>query len=195
MIKNGDIFNLNCGSIATVTNYIDSHNIEIITETGYKTTAESGQLRKGQVYDKLLRKVYGVGYMGIGKYCRGSFAYSRWTSMLERCYSEKYQNKFPSYIMCTVSDRWHDLQNFGKWFDNNYIEDYHLDKDLLLPGNKIYSENTCIFIPQDVNSFLKISKNQDNYYTKLKRKKLAKLIEKYPEYCDILNNYLETQLK
>ena len=33
-------------------------------------------------------------------------------------------------------------------------EGLHLDKDILIPGNKIYGPNACMFIPQDINKLL-----------------------------------------
>jgi hypothetical protein len=36
-----------------------------------------------------------------------------------------------------------------------------LDKDILVKGNKIYSPNTCIFVPQEINSlFVKNDRNR-----------------------------------
>ena len=31
---------------------------------------------------------------------------------------------------------------------------YHLDKDILVKGNKVYSPETCCFVPQEINSLL-----------------------------------------
>lgn len=114
-------------------------------------------------------RIYGVGYIGEGKYC---LKYNRklfdtWSGMLQRCYSEKYQLKKPSYIGCEVKEYWFNLQNFGKWYEENYYEiegqQIHLDKDILVKGNKIYSPSTCIFVPERINSlFTKCDKVRGN---------------------------------
>ena len=43
---------------------------------------------------------------------------------------------------------------FEKWFDKNHIEGYHLDKDLLIQGNRVYSSETCCFIPAYINALI-----------------------------------------
>ena len=62
-----------------------------------------------------------------------------------------------TYDDCVVCNEWHNLQNFAKWFEENYYEigegRMHLDKDIICAGNKIYNPDMCIFVPQK-NSFL-----------------------------------------
>lgn len=106
-------------------------------------------------------KIYGVGIVGEGKYKVGTGVgyqhtkqYSVWINMLERGYTDRFQKKHPTYKECTICEEWHNLQNFGKWFDENYIEGFELDKDLLIKGNKTYSPETCCFIPKRVNMLL-----------------------------------------
>lgn len=83
--------------------------------------------------------------------------YSKWNNMFIRCYNKKYKEKTPTYEGCEVCDEWKSFDNFLKWFNdpkNGYRDGYQLDKDLLVQGNKIYSPNTCCFIPQKINSML-----------------------------------------
>ena len=98
-------------------------------------------------------------------------AYSRWGSMLERCYSKNKMLRHPSYKDVTVCEEWLNFQNFAEWYENTFpkhIKDikFHLDKDLLQQGieDKIYSPNTCIWLPQKINNFIH---NKNNKYTGL----------------------------
>ena len=81
--------------------------------------------------------------------------YNAWTQMLRRCYSDKLIKKRHTYIDCTVCDEWLLFSNFKRWFDdksNGYRKGYFLDKDLLIKGNKIYSPETCCFLPIRISS-------------------------------------------
>lgn len=113
-------------------------------------------IKNGNVRNPNAPIVQGIGYLGIGKYNSREhyLAYHKWGHMLERCYSEKYQIKKPTYIGCSVSEDWLNFQIFADWFydeTNGYKEGYQLDKDILKKSNKIYSPETCCFIPQEIN--------------------------------------------
>lgn len=80
--------------------------------------------------------------------------YDCWSHMLRRCYDSKCQIKHPTYIGCTVCDEWLYFSNFKKWYDENYREGFHIDKDILVEGNKVYSPDTCRFVPRNINNIL-----------------------------------------
>lgn len=79
--------------------------------------------------------------------------YQAWTSMLKRCYSIKTQERYPTYKGCSVSTEWLTFTVFKNWMMTQNWEDNHLDKDLLIEGNKVYSPETCVFVSGVVNSF------------------------------------------
>lgn len=79
--------------------------------------------------------------------------YRVWVSMLVRCYSDKYQERYPTYKGCTVSEEWKRFSNFRSWMVEQDWEDKQLDKDLLIEGNKVYSVDTCVFVTKVVNTF------------------------------------------
>ena len=80
--------------------------------------------------------------------------YSSWRGMITRCYSKAFQKKYPAYIGCTVSEEWKTFSNFKSWMEEQDWEGKHLDKDLLIDGNKVYSRETCLFIPNMINNFI-----------------------------------------
>lgn len=160
-IKNGDIFITHEKYKVIVINYINSSNILIKFEDGNLMTVKYNQLLKGTIKNPFHKLVHNTGYFGVGPYkssinSKATKAYAVWNNMIERCYSKKYQLKHPTYINCTVDEKWHNYQNFAKWYEENYIEGYELDKDLLSENNKIYSEKTCLFIPKTINLLISV---------------------------------------
>ena len=154
-----------------IVKYNHSKNVEIqFTNTGFETTVELGSIRNGKVKDQYVASVCGVGIVGA-KYPitvngRNTKEYALWQNMLERCYSDinvcdVSKKKYPTYEGCEVSDKFKSYEYFYEWchkqigFGNDGNGNpFHLDKDLLIKGNKVYSENTCVFLPQEINSLL-----------------------------------------
>jgi hypothetical protein len=137
--------------------YSDSKNVTIrFLKTGFITNVFAKHVRDGQIKDPFYPYVFNVGFLGVGRHNstdggRKTTKYSRWTSMLQRCYSEEHQSKHPAYIGCSVAPEWHNFQNFGNWFDENYVEGWHIDKDILVKGNKVYSPDNCCYVPKEIN--------------------------------------------
>lgn len=111
--------------------------------------------------------VYGVGNTD-GLKCRldgkrMTPMYTLWSNMLSRCYGSKTQARQPTYQGCEVSDNFKSFKFFTEWCQEQIgfgKEGYALDKDLLVQGNKIYSENTCVFLPRLVNQALTTQKHK-----------------------------------
>lgn len=80
--------------------------------------------------------------------------YRTWSNMISRCYNNKALDLQPSYKGCSVCDQWLLFSNFRAWMETQDWKGKHLDKDLLVRGNKIYSPDTCVFISADLNTFL-----------------------------------------
>lgn len=105
--------------------------------------------------------IYGVGTNSKGRYKtkhngKGAKSYVSWCNMLQRAYCPKGHARKPTYIDCSVTGEWLEYQNFAEWFENHEYSNrgYHFDKDLLLPGNKIYAPDRCVFVPQQLNKLL-----------------------------------------
>lgn len=78
------------------------------------------------------------------------FAHTKWLSMINRVGTRR------EYSDVEVCDEWLIFNNFYSWFADQYYEDgWHLDKDLLSIGNRIYSPKTCIMIPPEINQSIK----------------------------------------
>lgn len=102
---------------------------------------------------KKSKLVCGVGVNNL-TYVGNEKAYSKWVSMLNRCYSPKYQSRQPTYIGCSVCDEWLVFSKFKEWYDINSIAGMQIDKDILIRGNKVYGPTFCRFVPKEINYIL-----------------------------------------
>lgn len=80
--------------------------------------------------------------------------YLTWKRMLDRCYSPKYHAHHPTYADCRVCDAWLTFSNFKVWMETQDYKGKQLDKDMLVHGNKLYSEETCAFVTPQLNLFV-----------------------------------------
>lgn len=80
--------------------------------------------------------------------------YECWKSMLRRCFSDYSRRVHPSYEGSTVCNDWIVFSEFRRWMYQQDWEDKSLDKDIIIPGNKEYSAESCVFIHQSLNVFI-----------------------------------------
>lgn len=113
--------------------------------------------------------------------------YSKWRSMIQRAYSVKFHDKYPTYKDISVCKEWLVFSNFKSWMETQNFEGKALDKDLRVRGSRIYSPETCIFLDQRVNSFMATSKSNRGDY--LIGVSWCKERSKFEAYCsDPKNN-------
>lgn len=161
------------GSKMTIVKYNDCDNIIVQFENGYTSKTKYITFTKGNVKNPYDKSVLKIGYVGEGDFkCSvngiHTKIYNAWFNLLLRCYDEKLHIKFSTYKNCTVDEKWHCFQNFAIWYEDNYYEvkgqKMNLDKDILFKGNKVYSPETCMFVPQEINTlFIKCDKSRGDY--------------------------------
>lgn len=96
---------------------------------------------------------YSVRIFIDGKWITCPF-YRKWHNMLKRCYCKKEIAKNPTYKGCSVNEKWLTFSVFRSWMNSQDWEGKHLDKDILIQGNKIYSSDACVFVDPHVNYLL-----------------------------------------
>lgn len=153
---------LSCGKFKVVDIKSSKNVVVEFLETGFKVNVQAVQIRLGTIKDKMSATYYGVGITG-NKYPvsdgKGELtkAYLTWSNMIRRCFSESYDKRYQTYKDCTCSENFKHYEYFYEWcnkqvgFEN---KDWHMDKDILIKGNKIYSEDTCCFVPREINNLL-----------------------------------------
>lgn len=118
---------------------------------------------RGTVKGRPRQMIYGVGindapyftnYIEESGQKRRCPFYSVWKSMLERVYSPKHHEKYPTYVGSSVTPDWLLFSNFRAWMITQDWKNKELDKDLLSYSEKHYSPETCLFISQAINKLL-----------------------------------------
>lgn len=118
------------------------------------------QYKQKDVAKKANRKIlFGVAVFDADCTCNGKneMIYRAWKSMIFRCYSKEYAASHPTYKECTVCENWLTFSNFLNWANKiqvGFKEGYHLDKDLIFSNNKLYSPDTCCFVPREINDMI-----------------------------------------
>ncbi len=174
-------------------NYVKIHN----TYSNFKT---------GSIMNPFDKNVYDIGYIGLGDHAikvgiEKTQPYRVWHELIARCYVDKKKEKYPSYYeISTVCQEWKCYQRFADWYENEVYEcegRLHLDKDILYPGNKVYSPYTCLLVPQRINMLFSnkpnklglpngIGKNSCGYWAKYNQKELGTyktILEAYSVYA------------
>ena len=136
----------------------DGYIFEHTTYTNFKT---------GQIKNPYDRCIFGIGYLGVGNAQQKTQVGYCWRGMLERCYCDRMKKIHPAYYgISTVCEEWLDFQVFAKWYNENIYqvgtERMHLDKDILVKGNKVYSPDTCLIVPQRINMLFLQKPNKYN---------------------------------
>ena len=158
----GKVYKTNNSGDIEVLSYTNSTNVEIkFLKSGNITTVYSSNIVNGTIKDVYSPTVYAVGVIG-SKYAtrfnnKSLPQYEHWKGMIRRCYSDEERGKFKTYKGCTVSDNFKHYEYFYEWCNNQIgfnVQGFDLDKDLLVKGNKLYSEYTCVFLPREINSIL-----------------------------------------
>lgn len=152
-----------CGELEVI-EYVRHGNVAIrFLNTGHEIKAAANNIRKGEVKDKLAPSVFGVGFIGLGRFkpsIKGRVIreYATWQNMIQRCYDQKYQERFPTYVGCSVCQEWHNFQVFAEWMTTQDHEGKQLDKDIKSEGNKVYSPETCTFVTNSENTIKAMAK-------------------------------------
>lgn len=199
--RTGERFTTDFGDSGVITKYVNQHEIYVTFDnTDNVIRCRYGQLKR---LDNPMRPtIYGVGYIGIGKY-KGSEDskdsthakyYKLWCSMMARCYGNVLKTR-QTYEGCVVCEEWHNYQNFAEWCEKNYYEIeaevMNLDKDILNKYAKTYSPETCIFVPQRINSmFTRANGKRSNTPIGVHERKDT---GKFASFCSVLNNGKKTQ--
>lgn len=150
----GDFIIISVDKLDITVRFINTGNIDVFRRD---------HVTEGSIKDQKAPLTFGVGYTdGVSTRQVGvkhHLYYRYWKQILERGYCPKLKGKYPSYKDVMVCDEWHSLKNFKSWFDKNYQEgwdNYCLDKDIICDqqGSKIYSPETCIFLPHRLNTLV-----------------------------------------
>lgn len=190
----------NQGYLMKIVEYIDFNNITVEFQDEHKAKIHTNykHFLSGQVKNPYHPTIFNVGILGDklpakenGKITK---EYNTWSSMLRRCFDEKYKNKKPTYKDVTCCKEWllfdnfyewlHDQKNFKKWLSN---DKWSIDKDILVKNNKIYSPETCCLVPNKINSlFIKNNAKRNNLPIGVQKHQ-----KKYRACFNFFNKYTE----
>ena len=176
----------NEGCVVKIVEYNNALDIviEFQDEHKYRTHTNYQAFKKGECKNPFFASVFGHGYLGVDKngnvpkmseFKDGknvhTWEYNKWQSMLQRCFDNKLKEKHPTYKDATCCDRWlcfvnflEDLEVLKQEYNWDEGEKLNLDKDILNKGNKMYSLENCVLVPDWINLlFIKSDAKRGQY--------------------------------
>lgn len=171
--RTGETNMSNEGCVMKIVQYNSRNGIivEFQDEHKYRVHTNYQAFKNGQCKNPFFPSVYGHGYLGIDKKGNvpktsglkdgktvNTWEYTKWMNMLQRCFDDKYKEKHSTYKNVTCCDKWlcfanflEDLEILKQECNWNVDEKLNLDKDILNKGNKIYSLENCVLVPDWIN--------------------------------------------
>ena len=203
--RTGEVGVSNEGCVMKIVEYNNNYDviIEFQDEHKYRVHTRYGHFKNGQCKNPFFPSVFGHGYLGVDKNSNvpktkefkdgkwhNIWEYNKWQSMLQRCFDNKLKEKHPTYKDTACCERWLCFANFLEDFEIlkqeyswNENEKLNLDKDILHKGNKLYSLENCVLVPDYINSlFIKRDAKRGEYPIGVCYNKGAK---KYQAFCSI----------
>ena len=159
--KSGDCF---------VVDYKGRDRVTVMFHDGYYKIVDLKSLRTGKIKNPFHENniIKGIGVTDTDTQdAKGDLKeYKLWLGILERCYDAKSLESNPAYNGCSISKSWKLFSNFQRdiktmqGFDKAKDFGWHLDKDILIKGNRVYSKETCCFVPMVINNLMRISQRK-----------------------------------
>ena len=158
----GKVFKTKNYGDVVVLDYYNARDVTIkFLNTGNVRKTGTSELKKGEIRDNEAFPVYIVGIMDVPNEARRNVPipkeYSIWNGVRQRCYNENIRHLAPSYQEAEMSENFKRYSYFKEWCNKQIGFDqdgWQLDKDILIKGNKLYSEATCCFVPPEINSLI-----------------------------------------
>lgn len=124
----------------------------VVKESRRAATKTAGTSAKARL------PVVGVFGKGVYTYATHKRIYICWKNMLKRINGEGESVKVKRYEDVSVSEEFLNFQNFAAWYEQQIGSDlgYHLDKDIMQA--KVYSAETCILVPREINYVFRVRK-------------------------------------
>lgn len=140
----------------TVVEYHNAYNVIIEFDAPYtcRIRTESRSVKRGEVKNPLIPDKDGF-FFGIGNFDSHAKSYKIWTQMKRRCGNRN--KRSVAYTDCTVCEEWKNYQNFAEWYCKQIGAEktgWHLDKDILIKGNRVYGPDVCCLVPAHINTTL-----------------------------------------
>ena len=158
----GKVFKTKNYGDVVVLDYYNARDVTIkFLNTGNVRKTGTSELKKGEIRDNEAFPVYIVGIMDVPNEARRNVPipkeYSIWNGVRHRCYNENIRHLTPSYQEAEMSENFKRYSYFKEWCNKQIGFDqdgWQLDKDILIKGNKLYSEATCCFVPPEINTLI-----------------------------------------